>query len=678
MNASVGKKQFIAELDEIIGWGTIAAPFIVALAFFPLNYDFFGLPKLSALYIGTLFLLYFQARRWLAEGCIEVPSSPALLPVAVLLLVAVVSVAMSATPLASITGRFNRYNSLPGLISYAIVFWFALKYAAHKRVFIERFETLFIPVVFIVTIYGLLEILGLDVLSMKGTHGVRVSSTLGNPVFFGAFLAITLPILLSKAVMFSEKTASAVRTRGVAAALLLFGLAMLFTSLSRGAWMGVAAGFAAVVYFWARSGQKPMRVVVLWTLLLVGAFLAGVGIVSMLAGSDIGGIVDAAGSSSSLASRIEIWKTSLLMIGDKPLFGFGLDQTKDWFNLYMTEGLAGLENTLHGRAHNIFLQMGLDGGIPLLFANLWLFLFVVLKGMRHLRSHPDDYVVAGLLGSLLGFFAQGLTGIATVDQELFVWFVMGSIVGLASHGRQREVKLRLSSGKPQVVAVSALAVIGLAAILFPLGAEARYLIASEEAKLTLSSGALEHARQAGKYLVAQPYYEANLARIYLTFGAELEDPRYAREAAEIVEHALKYAPNASELRLVRGTAYLAIAEFTREEADIEKAAESLQKAHELTPLMLSINEDLLELYILKGDYRAVLETADFVGSFKNNNVRSMVARVVALEALNRGAEAKQLYKEATKLDPNASRIKGWLVELKPGSAAGTKEAASKD
>ena len=678
MKVSVGKKQFIAELDEIISWGTIAAPFIVALAFFPLNYDFFGLPKLSALYIGTLFLLYFQARRWLAEGFIEVPSNPALMPVAVLLLVAVVSVAVSATPLASITGRFNRYNSLPGLISYAVVFWFALTYAAPKRVFIERFETLFVPVVFIITGYGLLEILGLDVLSMKGTHGVRVSSTLGNPVFFGAFLALTLPILLAKAVMFSGKTASPIRTRGVAVALLLFGLAMLFTSLSRGAWMGVAAGFAAVIYFWARSGQKPLRAVVLWTLLLAGAFLAGVGIVSVLAGTDIGGIVDAAGSSSSLASRIEIWKTSLLMIGDKPLFGFGLDQTKDWFNLYMTERLAGLENTLHGRAHNIFLQMGLDGGIPLLFANLWLFLFVVLKGMRHLRSHPDDYVVAGFLGSLLGFFVQGLTGIATVDQEVFVWFVMGSIVGLASIGRQREVKTRLSGGKPQVLAVSALAVFGLAAILFPLGAEARYLIASEEAKLSLSSGALERARQAGKYLVTQPYYESNLARTYLTFSSELGDARYAREAVEIIEHALKYAPNASELRLARGTAYLAVAEFTREDADIEKATESLEKEHELTPLLLNINEDLLELYILKGDYRAVLKTADFVGSFKKNDVRSMVARAVALEALGRKAEARQFYKEALKLDSDASGIKGRLVGLKPSPAAVTEKAASND
>ena len=667
MKASAGNKLFIAELDEIISWGTIAVPLLVALAFFPLNYDFFGLPKLSALFLGTIFILYFQARRWLAEGHIDMPLRPVLVPIAAVLLVATVSVAMSSTPLASITGRFNRYNSLPGLVSYAVIFWFALKHTAQKRVFTERFETLFVPVVFIIAGYGLLEILGLDILGMKGTHGVRVSSTLGNPVFFGAFLAITLPALLAKAVMFSEETTSAIRSREVAAALVLFSLAMLFTSLSRGAWMGAAAGFVVVIFYWARSGRKPLKIVALWVLILLVAFLAGVGIISMLAGSDVGGIVDAAGSSSSLASRAEIWKTSLYMIEDRPLFGFGLDQTKDWFNLYMTERLAGLENTLHGRAHNIFLQMGLDGGIPLIFAYLWLYSFVILTGVRHLRSHPDDYMVTGLLGALFGFIAQGLTGIATVDQEVFVWFVMGSIVGMATHGNEREVRVRLSGGKARVAAVSAMAVLAVVAILFPLGAEARYLIASEEAKSSLSNGALERARQAAKYLVTQPYYEANLARVYLTVGAELEDPRYAREATEIVEDALEHAPNASELRLVRGMAYLAVAELTREEADIDKAAESLQKAHELTPLMLGINEDRLELYILKGDYREVLETADLIASFEKNHVRSMVARAVALEALGRKAEAKESYNKALKLNSDAKGMKRWFSELKPDS-----------
>lgn len=677
MNPSAGKKLFIAELDEIISWGTIAVPLLVALAFFPLNYDYFGLPKLSALYLGTLFLLYFQTRRWLAEGHIEGSLNPVVIPVAVLVVVAVITVAMSATPLASLTGRYNRYNSLPGLLSCAIIFWFAIKSTAHKRIFAERFETLFIPVVFIIAGYGLLEIVGLDILSLKGTHGVRVSSTLGNPVFFGAFLAIALPFLLAKAVMRSGGASSAVRARGVVAALVLFGIAMLFTSLSRGAWMGAAGGFAVVIYYWGRSRQQTLKVVVSSALVILAAFLAGVGIVSMLSGSDIGGIVDAAGSSSSFASRVEIWKTSLFMIGDKPLFGFGLDQAKDWFNVYMTKGLAGLENALHSRAHNIFLQMGIDGGLPLIFAYLWLFVYVTLKAMRHLRSHPDDYMVIGLLGSLIGYIAQGLTGIATLDQEVLVWFVMGSICGLVSHGHWSKIKIRFSGGKPQVAAVSALAVAIAAAIVFPLGAEARYLIDADEARTTFSKGALERARRAGKHLLVQPFYQANLARIHLRFAAEFEDPVYARDAAEIVELGLKYAPDGAELRLVRGTAYLTIAELTKDTADIDKATESLEAAHKRTPLMLSVNEDLLEAYLLKGDYRAVLELADAVGTFNGNDAHSMVARVVALEALGKSVEASSSYKKVLKQHPNAAGLKKWLVGLKP-DVTQTKSASVDD
>jgi tetratricopeptide (TPR) repeat protein len=236
--------------------------------------------------------------------------------------------------------------------------------------------------------------------------------------------------------------------------------------------------------------------------------------------------------------------------------------------------------------------------------------------------------------------------------------------------------MRISGGGLRVAAVSVLALLFAFAALFPLGAEARYLVVSEEARTTLSKGALERARQAGKYLAPQPYYAANLARVYLLFAAEFDDPYYARESAKIVEHALGYAPVGAELRLVRGTTYLTVAELTRDEADIEKAHQSLEEAHERTPTMLSTNMDLLELYLLEGDYRAVIEIADLVDSFKANSVRSMLARVVALEALGREDEARRLYKEARKLDPEASGIKEWLAELKPDSAASAKKAVS--
>jgi tetratricopeptide (TPR) repeat protein len=188
---------------------------------------------------------------------------------------------------------------------------------------------------------------------------------------------------------------------------------------------------------------------------------------------------------------------------------------------------------------------------------------------------------------------------------------------------------------------------------------------------------LERARRAGKYLLVQPFFQANLARIHLIFTAEHGDPSYARNAAEIVEQGLEYAPNGSELRLVQGTTYLTIAEFTRDEADIEKAVESLEAAHKRTPLLLTVNEDLLEAYMLKGDYRAVLETADFVGSFKENETHSMVARAVALEALGRRAEAERLYKETLELHPGVLRLKKRLVALRP-DASRTKSALGDD
>ncbi|HZD59247.1 MAG TPA: hypothetical protein VE439_02180, partial [Anaerolineae bacterium] len=117
------KDKLITELDDLLGWGTVATPVAVLLAFSPLNIDYFGLPKVTTLYLITLFLIYLQVKKWFTSGSIDIPIGSVLLPVGAVLVVAGVTALLSTNPLASLIGRSNRYESLLALICYATILW---------------------------------------------------------------------------------------------------------------------------------------------------------------------------------------------------------------------------------------------------------------------------------------------------------------------------------------------------------------------------------------------------------------------------------------------------------------------------------------------------------------------------------------------------------------------------
>ncbi|MHB8841550.1 MAG: O-antigen ligase family protein [Candidatus Aquicultor sp.] len=669
------KEQLITEIDDIILWGTVAAPFIVLLVFSPLNLDYFGLPKLTALYLLTLFLVYLQARKWLATGRIEIPITASLLIAGLVLLGITITAAISANPLASFIGRFNRYESVPAGICFMIIMWFAYK-AARNRLFARRFEPVFMGAFALVAVYGMLEVFGLDMLHPGFQTGGRISSTLGNPVFFGGFLAMSIPILLAKALFPPEDDKQVWDHPIIVFSLLGLGAAMLFTTMSRGAWLGALAGTIVVIYQRlkrpkASQIQSPRQNY--WALLIIlGALLGIIFSVSLNLGTTR--VLDMARASGSLESRIEIWKSSLHMIADRPLTGYGLGQTSDWFNKYTTVHLARIENSFNDRAHNIYLQMAIDGGLPLLLAQLWLIIYVLAnlianiisnifaKGMRSIRQE-DRSIAIGLLGTMVAYLTQGLTGIATNELSTFFWFIMGASTGLVTKHAVYLLRHQVNRGVVlKVVAIPTLLLLAVAAIT-PLAVEARYYALSNEADTTLSDSALENAYAFGTYCAVQPYYQWHLANVCLDFTGDRDDPRYARLAIAPIKRGLRYSPEYPQLLHTLGKAYLTSARYTKDKRDLDLADLYLNRARDKAPLSLGISVDLLELYLRKKKLNEVIQCAESVRTFEGSNLEALVAESAAYELKGDTARAKELLSEAVKSDPNAKGMKDRLLSL---------------
>ncbi|MDA3792131.1 MAG: hypothetical protein PF545_00525, partial [Elusimicrobia bacterium] len=87
----------------------------------------------------------------------------------------------------------------------------------------------------IVSLYGIFQYIGLDPLGWKGNFYPRIWSTLGNPNFLGAYIAMVLPVTIVK--YFNDRKKITLTIFAISAA------ALLLTS-SRGGLIAAVAGSA--------------------------------------------------------------------------------------------------------------------------------------------------------------------------------------------------------------------------------------------------------------------------------------------------------------------------------------------------------------------------------------------------------------------------------------------------
>ena len=168
-----------------------------------------------------------------------------------------------------------------------------------------------------------------------------------------------------------------------------------------------------------------------WLSLLAGGLAGGIGIYNLgintfleylLRSDTIGGI----------DGRIEIWSRAIYMIQDFPFTGIGMGSFTKVADTLYPFFLASPGQVPH--AHNLFLQIAVDLGIPGLIAWLAVLLLVVTQAWQvyRLGKTGQDAIAtglgAGLLGSQLALVVHGMTDAVTwgmVKPAPLVWVVWG-------------------------------------------------------------------------------------------------------------------------------------------------------------------------------------------------------------------------------------------------------------
>ncbi|TKJ31570.1 MAG: hypothetical protein CEE40_00675 [Chloroflexi bacterium B3_Chlor] len=193
---------------------------------------------------------------------------------------------------------------------------------------------------------------------------------------------------------------------------------------SRSAYVGMAVGLIAF-------GVSRSR----WFLvaLLVVAVMASVLVWSV----GVEGVIDSflpVESGRIAVGRLEIWRRAAYLMQDFPYTGVGLNMfpyVGDAMYPYPSQGLSA--RVPH--AHNNFLQVAVDLGIPGLIAYLALlvaFCACAWRIYRHSQSRPLRLLTAGLFSGMLAHQVYGLTDAITLGAKpgFVLWIILGMVAAV--------------------------------------------------------------------------------------------------------------------------------------------------------------------------------------------------------------------------------------------------------
>jgi putative inorganic carbon (HCO3(-)) transporter len=240
------------------------------------------------------------------------------------------------------------------------------------------------------------------------------------------------------------------------AVFLLLVIGMLLLTQSRGGWIGGAAGVLALVTLWGLGDRhRWMRAlgVVLPLLILFVALGALLYTGTERVGEVLYGVtqdsVETAAGTITIQGRVEIWSRALYAIQDFPFTGCGLGTFRQVVQVLYPLFLVGPDRDI-AHAHNIFLQVALDLGLPGLSAYLAILGIAGATCWRCARRGGPlvRSVALGLMAGLVGLHVYGLADALALGSKPGVafWFALGLIAALPRVAQQEGGRARETHG----------------------------------------------------------------------------------------------------------------------------------------------------------------------------------------------------------------------------------------
>jgi len=277
----------------------------------------------------------------------------------------------------------------------------------------------------IISLYAIFQSFGLDFIKY-GPADAHIVSTMGNPNYLGSYLVLIFPISIF---LYLERRKNWV--------LLNIGLVLfaILATMTRSAWLGSVIIAILFIAFFSKkimtNKQFRLRFIILtlFSLAIILLFFALKGSVftnrlfSIF--TDAQSFVEGQASSDYAGSnRGFIWPRVIELIKQKPWFGYGVENLVYPFNRnYFFEAVKVYGyNAMVDKAHNEYLHIAVNSGIPALIFYLLLLFNAIKKGFTNLRSEP---IIQIFLISIIGYLVQAFFNISVTTNAYIFWIFLG-------------------------------------------------------------------------------------------------------------------------------------------------------------------------------------------------------------------------------------------------------------
>ncbi|MDD5560572.1 MAG: O-antigen ligase family protein [Candidatus Omnitrophica bacterium] len=291
--------------------------------------------------------------------------------------------------------------------------------------------------VFIIIDAGVMYFKGVDFLRGHELGLYPFCASFSNSTGFAAWLTVIIPIFIG---IIAANVIPDLRLKILLSTAVTIQSLYLIKTYSRGGWFGFLAGIMLIAYYVLKNSNlvvKKTCIITVISLLAIGLLLPRSVVINVKYyiwvnfpfSRQINESLKSMSSGPSTSARVMLWKESVRIIRDYPLFGCGLNTYSIVAKKYKSFEGGGVY------PHNSYLQKAAETGLPGLLAFLFVLYSFFRMGLRYLNQ-KKDYLALGFLSGILAFLAHAFfdTHFYSLQLVVLFWFMLGLTVAIIKLG----------------------------------------------------------------------------------------------------------------------------------------------------------------------------------------------------------------------------------------------------
>lgn len=432
-------------------------------------YSVFDLSKVMALYLLTIAILVVWSIARVFKHGFKFSHTAIDIPILVYIFIFIISSIISINPIMSLFGTYKRFEGLTATLCYILIFYTTVNFITTQK----RLYLLVISIVAGATVsslYGIAQHLGFDIFKWSSFEARRVFSTFGNPVFFSAYLVMTLPVAVALFLRdsFQQTEAPVLKNFQKPPVLWVFFVvsSIIYTTFwltnTRACFVALLGGLTPLLFsiFKKQSAEKYKFVVLIISFVLIGVFFNvrhETSVIKHFAGDVrttaasteklifnkipprkrpwIANKFSVAGSSFS---RVFQYLAATRIIKDYPVLGIGPDTIGIVYQKNLAKVFSSIESDKgfpfprQDRIHNDILDTAVTRGIFGLGTYIWLLTaFSVYVGKNYKRlNNQNKILILGVLAGILCYLIQSEFSFGNTPIATLFWVMMGLCISI--------------------------------------------------------------------------------------------------------------------------------------------------------------------------------------------------------------------------------------------------------